>query len=528
MVEPKPVEIEIYVTKIIRAKRWVVLRMISKIQNFPKFMPNVTSSRILEKTDDGAITEWKVIFDDIPIRWVEKDTYDLKNFTISFKAKEGDLKEFEGRWVLKQNPHGTEVQVWARAIIGIPGIDQLISNRIHDVLKKNFQKMLDSLKSRVVASRYASFKRGERNDILGFGIIGHPYNLSHLLRYLKLLKPDFSMPSQEFLSKIYEMVPSYKMYDIREFQSITGKKTRGCFIVSTFVPDMLYLGLEMVFRKVVEACRVAEANEVGIVSLGGFTSIAGEKFGQQISEAVNVPISTGNTFTVAMAIKGIEKACEMMGINLSNATVVVIGGTGDIGSACARILAERVRKIIITGRTPENLKKAQLDLQRLGKVEVEISIDNNQAVTQADVVIAAASSTKAIVDINQIKSRAVVCDIGYPKNISYMESKRNDIMIFSGGLTEMPQEINLGFDIGLPSPKVMYGCFAEAIVLDLEGHYESFSFGKGNITKENVQIVYNWGKKHGFKLAPFYWGDRLITEKEIEFIKKGKKVSLIR
>lgn len=101
-------------------------------------------------------------------------------------------------------------------------------------------------------------------------------------------------------------------------------------------------------------------------------------------------------------------------------------------------------------------------------------------------------------------------------------------MIFSGGLTEMPQEINLGFDIGLPSPKVMYGCFAEAIVLDLEGHYESFSFGKGNITKENVQIVYNWGKKHGFKLAPFYWGDRLITEKEIEFIKKGKKVSLIR
>lgn len=521
----KPTEIEVNVSKIIRAKRWVVLRMISRIVDFPKFMPNVISSRVLETTEEGAITEWNVLFDGIPIRWVEEDIYDFSNFTVSFKAREGDLRVFEGKWVLKQNPHGTEVQVSVRTAIGIPEIDRMVSSRVYDILKRNFQKILDSIEDRIIASRYASFKRGERKDILGFGIIGHPYNLNHLVRYLKLLKPDLHAASKEFLTKVYEMVPPYKMYDIRQFQSATGKKTRGCFIVSTFIPDMLSLGVEMVFQKVVEACRVAELNEVGIVSLGGFTSIAGEKFGKRISEAVNVPISTGNTLTVAMAIDGVERSCGLMEIDLPNATVVVIGGTGDIGSACARILAERVRKVVVTGRTPENLKRVETDLKRVGHAEIGISLDNNEAVVDADVVIAAASSSQSIVDIQKIKSGAVVCDIGYPKNISYVKRTRDDILIFSGGLAELPQELDLGFDIGLPDPKTMYGCFAEAIVLDLEGRYEAFSFGKGNITKENVELIGQWAKKHGFKLAPFYWGNRLITEEEVRTIRKNKKLS---
>ena len=137
----KPIEIEVNVSKIIRAKRWVVLRMISKIQDFPQYMPNVISNKVLEITEEGAVTEWNVMFDEIPIHWIEEDTYDFSNFTISFKAREGDLKTFEGKWVLKQNPHGTEVQVWVRAVIGIPAIEQMVANRIHSVLKRNFQKM---------------------------------------------------------------------------------------------------------------------------------------------------------------------------------------------------------------------------------------------------------------------------------------------------------------------------------------------------------------------------------------------------
>ena len=64
----KPLELEVNVSKIIRAKRLIVLRMISKIQDFPKFMPNVISCKVLSTTDKGAITEWKVIFDEIPIQ----------------------------------------------------------------------------------------------------------------------------------------------------------------------------------------------------------------------------------------------------------------------------------------------------------------------------------------------------------------------------------------------------------------------------------------------------------------------------
>ena len=145
--------------------------------------------------------------------------------------------------------------------------------------------------------------------------------------------------------------------------------------------------------------------------------------------------------------------------------------------------------------------------------------NNAEAVKHADVIIAAASVTNSIIQPNQFKSGAIICDLAYPKNISYTPLNRNDILVFSGGLTEVPMDINLGFEIGLPSARTLYGCFAEAILLDLERRYESFSYGKGNITRRMVDEIKCMATKHGFNLAPFYWGDRVLSLKDIEKIK---------
>ena len=124
------------------------------------------------------------------------------------------------------------------------------------------------------------------------------------------------------------------------------------------------------------------------------------------------------------------------------------------------------------------------------------------------------------IKVLNILSYILVCLFDFScKNISYVSPTRNDILVFSGGLTEIPAEISLGFEIGLPSTRTLYGCFAEAILLDLEGRYESFSYGKGNITKEKVNEIAQISKKHGFKVSPFYWGDRLMTEKDIRAIR---------
>lgn len=514
--------IRVQVTKHLKTKKWKVLRFISRVQDFPKFMPNVRECRVLERGDRYAITTWNVQIDGIPLSWMEKDEFDLANFRIRFQSIKGDLERFEGEWVLKDSPEGgTEVTVSVALKIGIPLVENIIGGVLMEKVKKNFEMMLKSMDDVLQMRRYKNIGHRKVSDIKGFAVIGHPYNLQHLVKYFKFFKPDFTPPSQEFLVKLFELTPSYKSYDIVNFKSKTGKTSNGYFIMCPIIPDMLVLSPENVVEKVIAACKVAEGLGVGIVTLGGFASIAGEQYGKAVSSFVNVPVTTGNTLTVALVLDGIHKAAAVMELDLKKARVTVIGGTGDIGGSTARILSGEVAEVTITGRNEKNLIEAERVLSYYSKAEIRTSRDNNEAVRGADIVLAAASASSTIVDFKNFKAGAIICDVGYPKNISYTACDRSDILIFSGGIASIPSEFNLGFSIGLPSTQVLYGCFAEAILLDLEERYENFSWGKGNVTQEKVDYIWTVAAKHGFKLAPFFWGNQIVSEDQIRAIRKN-------
>ncbi|MFH1362773.1 MAG: NAD(P)-binding domain-containing protein, partial [Candidatus Omnitrophota bacterium] len=312
----------------------------------------------------------------------------------------------------------------------------------------------------------------------------------------------------------------FKLCDIKDFRSKTGQTVDGCMVIATFIPDMIEKDVWAVYSKVVKACRIAEKHGVGIVTLGGFTSIVSERIGHQISQEVDVPVTTGNSFTAAMAIDGVLNAAKLLDLDLSSANLAIIGGTGDVGSGCARVLVNHLKQLIVTGKTKANLDKIGSELSQKRKAKVITTTDNQKAVLNADIIIAAASVSSAILDINWFKPGAIICDVGYPKNISYAPITRSDLLIFSGGLAKPPTPVKFPIDVGLPSPETLYGCFCEAIILALEKRFESFSFGRGHITPEKINEIRNLGLKHGFYVSDFYWGDKLIDESRINRIKE--------
>ncbi len=510
--------IELRLERYIPAKRWRILRMISQVSDFPKYMPNVRKSEVLEKTENSVVTQWFVEVEGLPIQWKQKDTFDLGNFTIHFESIEGDLEQFKGRWVLEKMGEGTQIKLEVMARLGIPVVERVVADILQEKLTKNFQMILDGMENRFINERYGN-KEERSTKPKGFVVMGHPYNFNHLVRIFKFFKPDLKHATREFLLKLFELTPSYHSYDIPNFKSATGKSVNGYFVMCPIIPDMIDVSPEKVFQKVAEGCRIGEKLGAGIVALGGFTSIVGEKYQNELHRLIKIPLTTGNTFTAAMAIEGVRKASKLMGIDISKSTVTVIGGTGDIGSACAKVLAREAKKIIVTGRTPKALKDIKEKLQKQGRAKVVATHDNNSAAREADIVIAAASSSHSLVDIKNFKPGSVICDVAYPKNISYMTVYRNDIFSFAGGLCSVPTPFDLGFDIGLPSKDILYGCFAESIILSLEDRYENFSQGKGFIEPEKIEEIRLMGEKHGFKIAPFYWGDRLVPEEDIVSIR---------
>jgi predicted amino acid dehydrogenase/ribosome-associated toxin RatA of RatAB toxin-antitoxin module len=518
-------EFVITTSRVLPAKRWQVLRLLAHAEDYLSHVPGVKECRVLSRNRHEAVTSWKVEMDGVLFTWKEKTIPNYRNFMIEFQAVEGDLEKFEGCWKLEDHPFGgTEVFLEAAIKIGIPVLEHVMGGVISEKVRTYFEVVLCSFEEALLTQRYRKIGEKHSKRIGGFGVIGHPYNFQHLIHYFQTLKNTKHIPSQDFLTRIFEIVPSYVSHEIKEFADVSGKKTRGSFIVCNIIPDMLAMDIDKVVRKVVESCKLAEKLGLGVVALGGFTSIAGEKYGEEFRKLINIPVTTGNTLTAALAIEGVMKAARLMGLDLSEAEVTVVGGTGDIGSACAHALTDKVHKITITGRSPENLKKIQKALSIRGGAKICGSLNNNAAVRDADIVIAAASSAQAIVDLSSFKPGAIICDIGYPKNISYAQTDRKDILVFAGGICSLPTEFDAGFDIGLPSSKVLYGCFSEAIVLALEERYENFSWGKWNITKEKMAEILEMARRHGFDLAPFFWGYRQVSDEEVRAIGASRTV----
>ena len=514
---------EIKIKKVIPAKKWKIVRTLTRVAEFPSFVPTVKETKVLEKNKNVIKTFWYIQVDSIPIKWVEEERILFDKGIISFRAIDGDIQEFYGEWRFNNHPNGTEVELDLKLKVDIPAIKEFTQDYIKNIITKNFETLLDAIEERIVSLEYLEVKKEKKSSkIAGFGLIGHPYNFFHLERCLKMLNPEFKMPSLEFLEKLFELTPSFKLYDIENFQSKANETTRGCFIVATIIPEIIQRDIWTAFSKIIKACKLAEKYQVGIIALGGFTSIIGEKVGK-IHEIIDVPITTGNTFTSALVVDGVLKAAELLDLDLKKSTLTIVGGSGDIGSGCARVLVDKVKKLILTGRTKENLKKIRDELKkRCKKTKIDISLNNQKAVKDADIVISAASSVSSILKPEWFKKGAIVCDVGYPKNISYSSAIRNDIFVFSGGLAKPPTPISLPIDLGLPSNYTLYGCFSEAIILALEKRYENFSFGRGNIIPEKIEEIKSLAKKHGFEVADFYCGDKLIDKERIEEIKRAR------
>jgi fatty aldehyde-generating acyl-ACP reductase len=199
--------------------------------------------------------------------------------------------------------------------------------------------------------------------------------------------------------------------------------------------------------------------------------------------------------------------CDLEGRDLSKSTLLIVGATGDVGSGCARCLAPFVKSLLLSARNVERLRRLAGQLQAEG-VEVEIATDLQQFSAEADVVICAASLGSPSLLLGYIAADAIVCDAGYPKNLS-PGTQMPGVKVFFGGLGQITGGMKFAPDFhGIlnrhPFPDVAHGCLLEGMALALERRFEPFSQGRGYITPERVAEMETIAARHGIYLAPLY------------------------
>src|SRR6267378_628996 len=346
-----------------------------------------------------------------------------------------------------------------------------------------------------------------------FALIGHQESWRAAADVLAVLRgPERTPLPDDEIKDILPWIPPRAVCRV-DVGSIIGTKSggakaRGLYIDSFIPPDRLeaaYVHENIARVRKAAACAIQAGAK--IASLGGFSSILIEGNFDQLPERNDTVFTTGNTLTVAFIVQGIQKMCALEGRNLRRSTLLIVGATGDVGSGCVRCLAPLVRRVLLSARKVERLRRLAAELQEDG-VQVEIATDLQQFSAEADIVICAASLASPSLLLGRIASDAIVCDAGYPKHLS-PTAEMLDAKVFFGGLGQITGGMKFTPDFhGVlnrhPFPDVVHGCLLEGMALALDGRFEPFSQGRGSISRERVEEMETIAARHGIYLAPLY------------------------
>ena len=301
----------------------------------------------------------------------------------------------------------------------------------------------------------------------------------------------------------------------------TGRQVKGWFLACPYTPRrMMQLPEGAVYRKIIQTGHVAEKLGADILGLGAFTSVVGDA-GVTIADRLDIPVTTGDSYTVMMAVQAIRDAAKVMNIEIKDATVAVVGATGSIGRVCAELLAGEAARTLLIARDEKKLEilRDRLQVEARGELLISTKMD---MLKEAQLILTVTSAIHDVIHPEHLQPGSVVCDVARPRDVSAMVAAvRDDILVIDGGMVDVPGPVDFHFNFGFPEGKA-YACMAETIALALEGRFEDYTVGR-EITLERVREITAIAERHGFGLSGFRSFEREVTEEQIEAVRRNAR-----
>ena len=368
------------------------------------------------------------------------------------------------------------------------------------------------------------FKRVNR-----FAFVIHPLSQE----YFKIIKPVAMLSRvgppllMDSLEKVMAYAPPFVYSKVEGIRSPTGVEAEGWLISVGGTPrEIMAHNPEFTYRRLLDASRMAKRLGAQIMGLGAFTKVVGDA-GVTVARRATLPITTGNSYSASGALWAAHDAMLRLrllpppkGKQRVKFKAMVVGATGAIGAACARLLVRAAEQVTLV--SPETAKLLALKasiLRETPDAKVVLSARADSHIAAMDMIVTATSGAgKQVLDILQVKPGCVITDVARPLDLPPAEvAKRPDVLVVESGEIRLPGKVTMK-NIGLP-PGVVYACLAETIVLALEGRFETYTIGR-QIEWEKVREIYQLGLKHGMQLAAISGVNGVFSDADIEQVRR--------
>jgi predicted amino acid dehydrogenase len=351
-----------------------------------------------------------------------------------------------------------------------------------------------------------------------FAFIAHPLTADEADRKLGIFYNN--LPSS-VVAKILSLMPPLKLYDITGVQSAYGS-AEGCVLSSNLSPQQAAcLSSQDLLDRMIKAGRLAVRLGARILGLAAPAGL--HDAGVSIARKLNLAVTTGSSYSLALALKGVERAVSLMGIDRQEAEALVLGADTTLGSLCAQFLSRAgVGYLSLAAADQKNLDNLAQRILFDSGISCKVTSQINKAVRHADLVIAAAALPEIILLPEDFKPGAVICDLAGLRELTLkIAAARDDLLVIEGGAVAVPGAAYSGFTSGFP-PGITEACLAETMILALERRYENYSLGR-NLRMAKVEEIWRLGRKHGFMPAGFCCFDRFIPEARVEQIRQNAR-----
>lgn len=319
----------------------------------------------------------------------------------------------------------------------------------------------------------------------------------------------------DFFSRYF---PPLCLSHIQDIESTQGARTEGWLLSCPFTPrSMQHVPLEKAYAKIARTAELGQRLGAEIVGLGAFTSVIGDA-GYTLSQRLDVPLTTGNSYTIAVVLETLQAAAQQVGIDIRQATIGILGATGAIGRACTHYAARHTQRIVAIGRDTFKLEQLAQEMVAQGLPTPHTTTEIG-ALNQANLIIAAASHDGPLIKTEHVNAGTVICDVALPKSVdAAIDATRPDVLVIDGGVVRLPGTPKMGFHFGL-GQGLVYACMAETMLLALEGHAQDFTIGR-DIRLEQVAMITQLATKHGFHVDGLRFRGQPISQDRIAQVRE--------
>src|SRR5574337_387712 len=402
-------------------------------------------------------------------------------------------------------------------------------NPVNHSVAKRYQR-IDTAENQAVYNNlhcfspiYTLYPNGYKR-VNRFAFVIHPLSQEYFkivkpIEVLSRVAPPLLMDS---LEKVMAYAPPFVYSKVEGIRSPTGVEAEGWLISVGGTPkEIMSHAPEFTYRRLLAAAEIAKKLGAQIMGLGAFTKVVGDA-GVTVARRAPLPITTGNSYSASAALWAAHDAMLRMALVPKpdgNARIafkaMVVGATGAIGAACARLLVRAAEQVtLVSPETAKLLALKESILKETPDAKLVLAARADAHLRRMDMIVTATSGAgKKVLDIMKIKPGCVVTDVARPLDLPPDEvARRPDVLVIESGEIELPGDVKMN-NIGLPK-NVVYACLAEAIVLALEGRFENFTVGRA-IEWEKVREIYRLGLKHGMKLAAISGAKGPISDDDI-------------